>query len=474
LVFGYRWFMVFFSTVSLETLVFHVFAATNGANMMPVIFFALDVVVNSLILSLLFVYTGRLCLVKSDSHIIFQIPFEKYGKYFTAGIQVALICGILFIVRQANIPAFIANILEKPALFYEENYIDPGSVKFSFPGRKRNLLVIFVESLETGFLNTGQGGAFEEDLLREIYTLAAENINFSNTDSVGGGTQLYGTGWTMSGIIAATAGIPALAGMNGNFGISTKTFLPNAVTLGDILYKAGYDCYWACGSDGNFAGRDIYFRNHGNSAVFDYYYYRDNNYFSEDYYAFWGFEDRKLYRYVKEQLSEIAAHEAPFFFTLLTVDTHFAEGYLDREAERNYDTQYKNVLFDMSRQLGDFISWIKEQDWYDNTTVVILGDHLFMGSTVFPSNIDNIDRRTINIFINSLLPENHIKNREFSHFDMFPAIITSIGIQYNGKGLGLGRALDKGEATLVELFEKEKLDGLLAKKSDRYKYFLGK
>ncbi|MDR0663401.1 MAG: hypothetical protein LBF80_04905 [Spirochaetaceae bacterium] len=54
---------------------------------------------------------------------------------------------------------------------------------------------------------------------------------------------------------------------------------------------------------------------------------------------------------------------------------------------------------------------------------------------------------------------------------MFPAIVDAIGIQYDDEGLGLGRALDRGEPTLIELLGEEKINALLAKKSSLYRKF---
>jgi phosphoglycerol transferase len=170
----------------------------------------------------------------------------------------------------------------------------------------------------------------------------------------------------------------------------------------------------------------------------------------------------------------------------LTVDTHPAGGYLDEEAEIKYESQYKNVLADMSRQLYDFITWIQSQDFYENTTIVVLGDHLYMDSTIFPEEyrIHRLEsggeenggpnpyrRSPVNIFINSLLGQEYVKNRDFSHFDMYPALIDSIGGTYNTAGLGLGRSLNKGEKTLIELFGIDWLEQNLRRRSELYNSF---
>ena len=41
-----------------------------------------------------------------------------------------------------------------------------------------------------------------------------------------------------------------------------------------------------------------------------------------------GYEDQKLFENAKEKLSEIGIKDEPFNFTMLTVDTHFEDGYV--------------------------------------------------------------------------------------------------------------------------------------------------
>ena len=47
-----------------------------------------------------------------------------------------------------------------------------------------------------------------------------------------------------------------------------------------------------------------------------------------------------------------------------------------------------------SKQVDDFLSWIKQQDFYENTTVVIVGDHGTM-DVDFLDDIDSYYERTM-------------------------------------------------------------------------------
>jgi phosphoglycerol transferase len=262
--------------------------------------------------------------------------------------------------------------------------------------------------------------------------------------------------------------------MQGNdYGTLSDEFMPNAFGLGDILNKEGYKNYFILGSESEFGGRDKYFKTHGNTTLYDYNYFHDNNFIQKGYKVWWGFEDRKLYQFAKNKLSEIAL-ASPFFLTLLTVDTHPVDGYLDEKAEKVFDAQYKNVLRDMSKQLYDFILWLKDQDFWGNTTVVILGDHLYMDSSLFMKTYEYNDKRfPINIFINSLLDDKKTKNRKFSSFDIFPTLVDSIGGIYDSDGLALGRSMSKGILTLLETLGLDDIQDNLNKKSYLYNTLWG-
>jgi phosphoglycerol transferase len=450
-----------YGTIPFELLLFHMKMPTTSAHWNVVRHFIIKPILDTVVI-------GALCF------IVCFIQSIKIGKT-RIGIILILsgllpVVGIVFLFFNLKVPDYINSLKEKPSNFYEQHYIDPKNITVSFPERKRNLVVIFIESLETGFFTV-----FSENLMPEIASLAENGINFSQNDALGGANQLYGTGWTIAGITANYTGVPLtlsfmMGGRESKYGQLGNDFMPGAYGIGDILSDAGYKNYFIIGSDAEFGGRDKYFKTHKDTVIFDYPYFRDNGYIPDDYRVWWGFEDRKLYQFAKTKLSEISKNKEPFFLTLLTVDTHHADGYLDEYAERKYSSKYKNVLSDMSRQLHDFVEWIKLQDFYENTTVVILGDHLYHDSTFFPSEFRNdfYVRRPLNIFINSFMEQKYAKNREFSHFDMYPALIDSIGGTYDAAGFGLGRSMNKGERTLIERLGIDYVNQNLAIKSKLY------
>ena len=65
------------------------------------------------------------------------------------------------------------------------------------------------------------------------------------------------------------------------------------------------------------------------------------------------------------------------------------------------DIQYANVISCPSRKVKDFVEWIQQQDFYENTTIVLCGDHLTMDAD-FCEDIDSsYVRKAYTAYINS-------------------------------------------------------------------------
>lgn len=71
----------------------------------------------------------------------------------------------------------------------------------------------------------------------------------------------------------------------------------------------------------------------------------------------------------------MAKSNQPFCMELVTIDTHTPDGYICDECKHEYDSQYANVISCQSRQVEAFVRWCQKQEWYENTTIVITGDH---------------------------------------------------------------------------------------------------
>lgn len=364
---------------------------------------------------------------------------------------------------------YLKNQTEE-STFIEEVYVNPSEVELTFLENKRNLIYIYLESMEPTFSSTEYGGAYETNYISELTKLAFNNTYFSNTELLGGAYSMPGTNWTVAGIVAQTAGIPIKTIFDGNLLTDYYSVLfPGAYSLGEILEENGYKNYIMFGSDASFAGRDNYFLNHGNYEILDYYQAMDDGIIDDDYYVFWGFEDDILYDYAKEKLLEISEKDEPFNFTLLTVDTHASDGYLSDFCEEVSDNKYLNAINCASYQLNEFINWVKKQDFYKNTTIIISGDHISMNTYSF-DDIGDYQRTVFNTFINYKVQNNtkNYYNRLFTTFDMYPTTLAALNVEIKGNKLGLGVNLFSDEQTLLEEYGYAYVYNELNKKSTFY------
>ncbi len=335
---------------------------------------------------------------------------------------------------------------------YENYYVDPTDVELDFPDKKKNLIYIMVESLETTDLSLENGGYREKGIIPELEKIALRNLNFSHNDKIGGFYQLAGTSYTAGAIVGLTAGVPLSGGIGKNKFNLYQKILPNAYSLGEVLKREGYNNYFMMGSDKSFAGRDKYLESHGNYKIFDFISAKEEEYIPVDYNInWWGFEDKKLYDYAKDKLIELSKKEEPFNFNLLTADTHPIDGYLDETCKIESElTKFENVFACASSMLDDFIEWVKKQKFYNNTTIVIVGDHLNMVKDGIHDNIPGNYYRTVyNAFINSINTDCN-NNRVFNTLDMYPTVLAALGVKIEGHRLGLGTNLFSCEETLSE------------------------
>ena len=455
-----RWMFATWTNLSMDELVYHLTAPLDGTNT-----------------DMIWDYV-RVCAVPTILVIFFLIliliAWRKKEKVhlFRGIINLVALVGIIVMLGYTWTELGVGDYLKDQnteSKFIEDEYVDPTDVEVVFPEQKRNLIYIFLESMETTYSDVDAGGAFDENVIPELTEIAQTNEDFSGADpKLNGGYSLAGTTWTMGAMFAQTSGLPLNISISANDMDTQDSFFPGVTTLGDILSDAGYTQTLLIGSEAQFGGRKLYFQEHGNYEMEDYSYAIENGLIPSDYKVWWGYEDQKLFEFAKEKLLQLSQGDEPFNLTMLTVDTHFEDGYVCEQCPTEYDTQYSNVMACSSRQVGEFLKWIQQQDFYENTTIVISGDHPTMDSD-YCAEIDqegNYDRRVFTAYINAAVYAQDQQERTYSTFDNFPTTLAALGVQIDGDRLGLGTNLFSGTKTLLEEFGNSKVNAELKKKSE--------
>jgi len=386
---------------------------------------------------------------------------------------ISLVGGFSLAVKQIGYADVKAYYFEDTKIF-DDHYVDPKEVKMTFPEKKRNLIYIYLESMESSYASKKYGGVEQYNLIPNLTKLGLkEGINFSDKDELGGAMQIPGANQTASAMVAQTSGAPLKSVIDeknvNSYGKNVDgEFFPGAFSLGEVLSQENYNQMLLLGSKAEFAGRGKYFKQHGNYDIRDYHWAVDQGLISKDYYKWWGYEDDKLFAYAKEYLNELAEKKEPFNFTMLTTDTHFENGYATRETPDLFNDQYSNVIHYSDQKVGKFVEWIKQQPFYQNTTIVIVGDHLTMDKDFFDNADPNYTRSIYNVFLNTDKNDVNNKKRLFSNVDLYPTTLSALDVKIDGEQLGLGVDLFSGKKTLMEQMGYQNFYDELNKRSNYY------
>ena len=406
------------------------------------------------------VYAGKDGKIHIDVIMLVRVAF--FAVVFLFSLYV-----LRLIDKKLEISRFVIDYNARTHI-YEDYYVKPDAEKIT-ADKPKNLIYIYMESMETTYASVADGGQQPDiNYIPNLTRIANENISFSDGDKLGGFISAKNTDWTMSAIWATQTGAAFAFPIEGNsdFG-NQEHFAKNTVTLGDILEEKGYYQEFLCGSDATFGGRKAFFEQHGNFRIHDLYVAEEEGYLTPADEVNWGYEDWRLYEIAKNELTRIAALDQPFNFTMLTVDTHHYDGWLCPLCEYTYPEKLANVLICADKQIEGFLEWCEVQPWYDDTVIVIQGDHPRMDQAL----VDKAKTRMVyNCFINTDYdPKDlNMKNRQFNTMDIFPTVLSAMGYKVEDGRLGLGTDMFSDKPTLCEQLGSEYIDAEVLKYSQYY------
>lgn len=404
---------------------------------------------------------------RKTTHRRVRIGYSSAAVCFNLAALVITVISLGSVNRELQLGEFFRDQTVQ-STFIKDHYAAPDH-RLTFPAEKRNLIYIYLESMENTFSSTEEGGAFPENYIPELTEIARSSISFSNGAQLGGNVEAVGTGWTMAAMFAHSTGLPLKLPVGENDMSQFASFFPGVTALGDVLSDHGYKNYLMIGSEASFGGRELFFTQHGNYEIMDYNWAVEEQRIPEDYRVWWGFEDHKLFALAREELLRIAREPEPFNFTMLTVDTHHPDGYPCDHCEDQFSQQYANVLACSSKQVSAFLDWIRAQDFYENTTVVLVGDHQTMDPDFCDPVSPDYERTSYNAFINvpAGLSPWRTDHRQFTAYDYYPTTLASLGVRIRDDRLGLGTNMFAPRYTLLELSGSAMMSEL-SMKSDFY------
>lgn len=347
--------------------------------------------------------------------------------------------------------------------FFKDHYISADSIILKRDS-VQNLILILAESLEN----------FPQENIPQIYSLAKQGQTFYDSTGLYGGNDIPGALNTISATVAKTTGLPLFSVRNENLKkmVQNKIHLKKAQSIYNLLQKEGYTNVFVQGSDASFAGTEDFLYNHGINQVYD---SKNINTMHDVNEKFWqdikqklptfnpfsaSISDKNLFE-VSKKILDTLSNKDHFSLTIATIDTHYPYGFYNKNCnnkpiDNTEKNLYKAAIECSSNAIYDFVTWAQKRNFAGNTTIAIIGDHLFMGNLADSIHADSLkDRRWITIILNGSNKTN-LSTRDFSSLDIAPTLIESIGFSIDKHKLGFGVSLYSGEPTLYEIFEKRR------------------
>lgn len=177
-----------------------------------------------------------------------------------------------------------------------------------------------------------------------------------------------------------------------------------------------------------------------------------------------GISDRELFT---EAMDSLKSYEEPFYSFFITVSSHHPyvipenerEIALSPEDEGTLFGQYLQAVNYVDRVLGEFVEMLKEAGLYDNSVIVVYGDHYALTNTDYQisAQVSALTGKSYTIFdvfnVPLLIHIPGMGNAEIietagGHVDVMPTVLHLLGIE-NNKTVTFGQNLLTAERGLV-------------------------
>ena len=182
------------------------------------------------------------------------------------------------------------------------------------------------------------------------------------------------------------------------------------------------------GSDSNFGCTSNFYKQHGNYYISDYNTAVEEGRIAKDYFVLGVMKIKSYFEFAKADITKLAKSGKPFNMELVTLIRIHLIGMYVKIVSINIKANMQTAIACQSKQVNNFYKLGQRASHvYENTTIVITGDHNSMSEKFF-TNLDHDYVRTpYNCFINSAVTTKFNKNRKFSIIDMYLLFFSSNG-----------------------------------------------
>ena len=306
--------------------------------------------------------------------------------------------------------------------------VSPVARRVENPGEptRQNVVLIFMESMSAELM-----GHFGNpwQLTPFLDTIATQSLCFNRFFSAGTHTN--------HAIHSTLYSYPALMKRNSMKG----AVIPFFAGLPTILQDNGYSTLFFMTHESQYDNMNGYLRTNGFDHIF-----AQENYPKEKVVNSFGVQDDFLYQYAVSVLSQTARESKPFFAALLSISNH-PPYVIPKDFKAHSNTDELRIVEFADHALKEFIDRARQEEWFDNTIFVFVGDHgklvgtprsdmplsfnhvpllIYSPATIEPRQIDDLGGQT----------------------DIAPTLLGLLQIDYTDNGFGIDLLREKRRAVV--------------------------
>lgn len=304
---------------------------------------------------------------------------------------------------------------------------------------KKNIIILYLESGEDTYLDNN----IFPGLMNDLNAVLDDSARYTGIRS------LYGSGWTIAGMVASQCGTPLIPFGGGNDMDGMSSFYVRANCLTDILAKDGYKTVYIGGAQNKFAGKGLFYKTHLTEEIIGYEELSKRIRMGMN---GWGIGDDDLLNLMYEKYKDLSKKNKPFALIGLTLDTHHPHGALNNSCKKRIyldgSNKMLNAIYCNQETVAKFINKIRNDENFKDTILVVLSDHLSMKNDVY-DKLNTSKRSNLLSFFSAEISPGLVEVNG-STFDVAPTILGYL--KASQTELGFGKDLRSGSKTFAEIY----------------------
>lgn len=215
--------------------------------------------------------------------------------------------------------------------------------------------------------------------------------------------------------------------------------IPFFAGLPTILQDNGYRTLFFMTHESQYDNMNGYLRTNGFDRIF-----AQEDYPKDKVVNSFGVQDDFLYQYALPILTETADEGQPFFAVLLSISNH-PPYVIPKDFKTHSNTDEHRIVEFADHALKEFIDKAKQQEWFDNTIFVFVGDHGKIVGTPRSDMPLSFNHVPLFIYSPSFIEPRQIEDLG-GQVDIAPTVLGLLNIDYTDNGFGVNLLQEKRKA----------------------------